>query len=117
VFCRLTGTVRSCDLLTQRFVLQYYTRGLQFVDEAAQTKIKKFFRREDAFSGFFLAILASLFRLSSHISSRVVSLVGSLVGNLLPRLMLREHGVPISSVQFGKTEANKPYINTVRFFL
>ncbi|KAF9646976.1 hypothetical protein BDM02DRAFT_3098972 [Thelephora ganbajun] len=64
----------------------YYTRGLQFVDEPAQTKIKRFFRREDAFR--------------------------SLVGNLLPRVMLHERGVPVSSVKFAKTEANKPYICT-----
>jgi len=64
----------------------YYTRGLQFVDEPVRTKIKRFFRREDAFR--------------------------SLVGNLLPRLMLRERGVPVSSVKLAKTEAGKPYIST-----
>jgi hypothetical protein len=47
----------------------------------------------------------------------VVSPAGSLVGNLLPRLMLRERGVPVSSVEFAKTEANKSYISTVGFFL
>lgn len=54
------------------------------MDEPARTKIKRFFRREDAFR--------------------------SLVGNLLPRVMLHERGVPVSSVKFGKTESNKPYI-------
>jgi len=63
----------------------YYTRGLQFVDEPARAKIKRFFRREDAFR--------------------------SLVGNLLPRLMLRERGVPVPSMKFAKTEASKPYID------
>lgn len=64
----------------------YYSRGLQFLDEPARTKITRFFRREDAFR--------------------------SLVGNLLPRVMLHERGVPVSSVKFGKTESNKPYICT-----
>lgn len=56
------------------------------MDEPARAKIKRFFRREDAFR--------------------------SLVGNLLPRVMLRERGVPVSSVEFGKTESNKPYVCT-----
>ena len=47
----------------------------------------------------------------------VASLAGSLVGNLLPRLMLHERGVSPSSVKFAKTEANKPYICTVRHLL
>ena len=45
----------------------------------------------------------------------VASLAGSLVGNLLPRLMLHERGVPVSSMEFAKTDANKPYICTVRY--
>ena len=32
-------------------------------------------------------------------------------------MMLRERGVPVSSVKFAKTEASKPYINTVRSML
>jgi len=31
--------------------------------------------------------------------------------------MLRERGVLVSSVEFAKTEANKPYINTVGSFI
>ena len=57
-----------CFALTSPFPpppcsIQYYARGLQFVDEPARTKIKKFFRREDAFSGFlfFPPLLISFF--------------------------------------------------------
>ena len=70
-FGTFVKTVRSCDL-TQRFVLQYYTRGLQFVDEPAQTKIKKFFRREDAFSGFFFPLFLREPFFVFHLISRVV---------------------------------------------
>ena len=56
-------------------------------------------------SGYLVALMCIAF----------ASLAGSLVGNLLPRLMLHERGVPVSSVKFAKTEANKPYINMVRY--
>ena len=42
-------------------------------------------------------------------------LAGSLVGHLLPRVMLHERGIPVLSVEFSKTESNKPYICTVRY--
>ena len=57
-----------------------------------------------------------IFHLVAAVICSVTPLAGSLVGNLLPRLMLRERGVRASSVKFAKTEANKPYIDTVRSF-
>ena len=122
------------------------------MDEPARAKIKKFFRREDAFSGFcsihppfpsYLPTSSSLILpleidLTSKLNPRgqreeitradfvlffvddavvVASFAGSLVGNLLPRLMLHERGVSASSVKFSKTEANKPYVCTVRYLL
>ena len=114
------------------------------MDEPARSKIKRFFRREDAFSGFpFLPYLPSptpFFKVLQGVDNRTsnerchrpisfsftyvylmlvvlfcVILTGSLVGHLLPRVMLHERGIAVSSVKFGKTESNKPYICTVRY--
>ncbi|KAG7448973.1 uncharacterized protein BT62DRAFT_963752 [Guyanagaster necrorhizus] len=63
-----------------------YHAGLLVVDSESATRIKKFFRREDA--------------------------CRTLIGRLLPRMMLRDRGVLPQAMTFGATEARKPYITT-----
>ncbi|KAK0498528.1 hypothetical protein EDD18DRAFT_1461547 [Armillaria luteobubalina] len=63
-----------------------YNAGLSLVDPESATRIKRFFRREDA--------------------------CRTLIGRLLPRMMLRDHGVLPRAITFGATEARKPYIIT-----
>jgi len=62
-----------------------YNQSLGLVDLESQTKIKKYYKREDAFR--------------------------SLIGNILPRIVLREQGLSNRVMSFAKTAANKPYIN------
>ncbi|KAK0206294.1 hypothetical protein DFS33DRAFT_1372650 [Desarmillaria ectypa] len=63
-----------------------YHAGLSVVDPESATRIKKFFRREDA--------------------------CRTLIGRLLPCMMLRDRGVLPQAMAFGVTEARKPYITT-----
>ncbi|KAG6334150.1 hypothetical protein ID866_4938 [Astraeus odoratus] len=60
-----------------------YHNALSLVDQAAQLKIKRFLRREDA--------------------------CRSLIGNLLPRVLLTKRGVPKEVLTFAATDAGKPY--------
>ncbi|KAH7887945.1 hypothetical protein F5I97DRAFT_1805951 [Phlebopus sp. FC_14] len=63
-----------------------YHNALPLVDQAAQSKIKRFHRREDA--------------------------CRSLIGNLLPRVLLRKRGVARGAMTFAATETGKPYCTT-----
>ncbi|KAJ7591309.1 hypothetical protein C8J56DRAFT_1013992 [Mycena floridula] len=63
-----------------------YQKGLSLVDTESASRIKRFYRRQDA--------------------SR------TLIGRLLPRLMLKEQGISPAAMSFSATEANKPYITT-----
>ncbi|KAH7916743.1 4'-phosphopantetheinyl transferase superfamily [Hygrophoropsis aurantiaca] len=63
-----------------------YQNALPLVDPTAQTKIKKFYRREDA--------------------------CRSLIGCLLPRVLLKKRGVDKDAMQFAATETGKPYVTT-----
>ncbi|KAI6004096.1 hypothetical protein EDD15DRAFT_2156130 [Pisolithus albus] len=60
-----------------------YQNALTLVDQAAQSRIKKFRRREDA--------------------------CRSLIGHLLPRVLLRKRGVPKDALAFATTDTGKPY--------
>jgi len=61
-----------------------YHRCLGRIDEDAQARIKRFYRREDSWR--------------------------SLIGMLLPQILLREHKIPRESVVFSRTKAGKPFI-------
>ncbi|KAF8845707.1 hypothetical protein BDN67DRAFT_919153 [Paxillus ammoniavirescens] len=63
-----------------------YQNALPFVDQAVQSKIKRFHRREDA--------------------------CRSLIGSLLPRVLLRKRGVSRDEMSFATTENGKPYCTT-----
>ncbi|KII95785.1 hypothetical protein PLICRDRAFT_121316 [Plicaturopsis crispa FD-325 SS-3] len=63
-----------------------YQQGLLLVDADSQSRVKKFYRREDA--------------------------CRCLIGRLLPRMLLSEQSVPPRTVTFGYTEAKKPYFTT-----
>ncbi|KAK0242513.1 hypothetical protein EDD85DRAFT_292752 [Armillaria nabsnona] len=63
-----------------------YHAGISVVDPESATRIRKFFRREDA--------------------------CRTLIGRLLPRMMLRDCGVLPQAMTFGATEARKPYITS-----
>ncbi|KAJ3723218.1 4'-phosphopantetheinyl transferase superfamily [Lentinula raphanica] len=68
------------------FTEDLYQKGLLLVDEASSTRIKRFYRREDACRG--------------------------LIARLLPRLLLKERGVASNMMSFAATEFGKPYITT-----
>ncbi|KAG1753820.1 uncharacterized protein EDB91DRAFT_1234202 [Suillus paluster] len=63
-----------------------YRSALPLVDQTAQSKISKFYRREDA--------------------------CRSLIGNLLPRVLLKKRGVAKDAMTFAATETGKPYCTT-----
>jgi len=63
-----------------------YRSALPLVDQTAQSKINKFYRREDA--------------------------CRSLIGNLLPRVLLKKRGVAKEAMTFAATETGKPYCTT-----
>ncbi|KIJ70311.1 hypothetical protein HYDPIDRAFT_172161 [Hydnomerulius pinastri MD-312] len=63
-----------------------YQNALPLVDQAAQSKIKRFHRHEDA--------------------------CRSLIGSLLPRVLLRKRGVARDAIAFAATETGKPYCTT-----
>ncbi|KIJ56537.1 hypothetical protein M422DRAFT_197492 [Sphaerobolus stellatus SS14] len=64
---------------------EIYERSLQHIDFVEQARVKRFYKREDAWR--------------------------SLIGMLLPRKVLSEHGVSITVAKFGRTEARKPYVD------
>ncbi|KAF5388195.1 hypothetical protein D9615_000194 [Tricholomella constricta] len=61
-----------------------YQNALQLVDPESSTRIKRFYRREDA--------------------------CRTLIGRLLTRTLLKQRGIPVSAMVFGATAAKKPYI-------
>ncbi|KAL1723623.1 4'-phosphopantetheinyl transferase superfamily [Schizophyllum commune] len=63
--------------------LKLYKAGLELVDADSQARIKRFYHRADA--------------------------CRCLIGRLLPRVLLKQHGVPVAQMSFGKTDAGKPY--------
>ncbi|KAG2370028.1 hypothetical protein BDR07DRAFT_1347153 [Suillus spraguei] len=63
-----------------------YHSALPLVDQTAQSKITKFYRREDA--------------------------CRSLIGNLLPRVLLKKRGVVKDAMTFATTDTGKPYCTT-----
>ncbi|KDQ64818.1 hypothetical protein JAAARDRAFT_28459 [Jaapia argillacea MUCL 33604] len=65
---------------------ELYRRALRLVDVESQTRIGRYYRRDDA--------------------------CRCLLGRLLPRLLLKQRGLPLKSMVFGASESGKPYIRT-----
>ncbi|KAH9844017.1 uncharacterized protein C8Q71DRAFT_793629 [Rhodofomes roseus] len=65
---------------------QVCERGLTLVDPASRDRLNKFYHKRDSFRG--------------------------LVGCLLPRMLLKQRGVPLEKMAFGRTQSGKPYIAT-----
>ncbi|KAJ7179326.1 hypothetical protein C8R46DRAFT_1173682 [Mycena filopes] len=65
---------------------ELYQRALILLDSESSTRIKRFYRREDA--------------------------CRTLIGRFLPRMLLHARGVALSDMKFGATEAGKPFIAT-----
>ncbi|KAF9246978.1 hypothetical protein BU15DRAFT_84556 [Melanogaster broomeanus] len=86
-----------------------YQSALPLVDQAAQSKIKRFHRREDA-----CRTPASLSypRISRSDRVHLSFPKDLLIGGLLPRVLLRKRGVPKDAVAFAVTESGKPYCTT-----
>ncbi|KAH9938440.1 uncharacterized protein B0H18DRAFT_1112597 [Fomitopsis serialis] len=66
---------------------EVYERGLRLVDPATRDRLNKFYHKRDSFRG--------------------------LVGCLLPRMLLKERGVPLDEMAFGRTQSGKPFIASV----
>ncbi|KAI1792852.1 hypothetical protein LXA43DRAFT_1003505 [Ganoderma leucocontextum] len=66
---------------------ELYQEALAFVDEDSRAHLKKYYHRIDSIRG--------------------------LIGRLLPRLLLKEQGIPLTAMTFGKTPAGKPYITSI----
>ncbi|KAF8528861.1 hypothetical protein BU17DRAFT_80015 [Hysterangium stoloniferum] len=77
---RIVFLPQEMDSLTD----ETYHRCLNRIDQDAQTRVKRFYRREDSWR--------------------------SLIGMLLPQILLREHKIPLDSVMFSRTKAGKPFI-------
>ncbi|KZT72639.1 hypothetical protein DAEQUDRAFT_722801 [Daedalea quercina L-15889] len=78
--------VETFDEATPEAWQEVYERGLRLVDPDTRNRLSKFYHKRDSFRG--------------------------LVGALLPRMLLKERGVPLDKMAFGRTQSGKPYIAT-----
>ncbi|KAJ7638611.1 hypothetical protein FB45DRAFT_976736 [Roridomyces roridus] len=65
------------------FTDELYQRALLLLDTESATKVKKFYRREDA--------------------------CRTLIGRFLPRMLLHAQGIPLKDIKFAATASGKPY--------
>lgn len=104
------------------------------VDDESRTRIKRFYHKKDSYREMHSScsensLFSHWFSLPSPrwmiwpesrwiwFCDSITRFEGCLLGRLLPRLLLRQHGVPVKEAELSRTSTGKPYVVRTLSFL